>query len=455
MPLKQKEAPAKRKTERVKRGLGSASITVKHVRATARQRGVIDTVLGRCQEDGAARRVMIATIMCITQEANAGEGMATTGSYIGLYGQGDYPTLYGSTADRLDADESTHNFLRQWKVKHGGLKKAPGNLAAAIEAIQVSGLGSLYAQWEEEATKTVDTWLDSGGGDGEAEYRTKRYSFTRGEKNGSREDSWEAADRLVKEVGAFRWAAGNVLYVASGDELSAGRPSVTIEGNEGWLRMKPAWSWGSRRPFTEVTLQVLADFWDVMPGGVVLLGRRLGAMSGRWLVFNVSGPSLTSPETTVVLRRPTALRLEPAAERVANDQINVKGKGGGELRDICKQISQYRSAYLYGGGHGPSLSSMKSSTRMDCSSSTSLALHRADMMPGDVAQVSGWFASSWGEPGEGDEFTVWANAGHVWTEFKGPYGRFDTSQHSGESGPAYTTVERSTAGFTPRHWKGH
>lgn len=460
MALKRKEAPAKRKKAKTKRGLGSADVTVKGKKATVRQRNVLDGILDQCEDDGASRRVMVAAVMCAIQESVAGEEQGRTGDDdLGIYHQG---RNWIDEAGAKDPRRATHAFLitgpTSWKKVHGGVKRAPGDLNAALMKVQISVGG--YAPWESEASDIVDAWLDAGGTTAsESDGIIKRYSFTRGERGGERENSWEAADRLVKEVGAFRWAAANVFYAVSMDELRRGKPSLTIHGDEGWLRMHPAWTWSSRRSITEMTLEVFADRWDVMPGGVVLLHRKLGAMSGRWVVFNVSGPALDSPEATVVLRRPVRLREEPASERTEGaEEDGPEGAAGTteRLRSACREISAKRSDYLYGGGHGPPVGELKSNSHLDCSSSTSLALSRAGFFEKDrPAMTSGEFAESWGEPGKGDEFTVWASPTHVWIEFKDPYGRFDTSQHDGKSGPAYTTKKRSTKGFEPRHWRGH
>lgn len=459
MALTRTQAPAKRDTaDKVARGTGSERYTVKGKRATARQRAVIDGVLGQAREDRASRRVMIAAVMTVTEESNAGElAHVTTGDDdTGIYQQG---RPWVSVADAKDPAASTHAFLitgpTAWKKVHGSVKKAPGNLSQAIHEVQRNRDPNAYAQWEEEATGTVDTWLAS---DGESEGGTyiKRYTFTRGEKGGQRENSWDAAQRLVEEVGAYRWAAGNVFYAVSGDELRAGKPSLTIAGGEGWLLREPAWSWAASRAISEVTLVALADRWDVLPGAVVVLHRSYGAMSGRWMVWNVSGTALESPEVTIVLRRPTRLRSEPASE--VADRSGESGEGGGALMDAAKQISDNRAPYLYGGGHGPKLANLSSSDRLDCSSSVSLALYRSKMFDGSVAITSGAF-ESWGKPGKGEEFTVWANASHVWVEFyddEGAFaGRFDTSQHDGPSGPAFSSKPRGDQDrFRARHWPG-
>jgi len=436
------------------RGTGSSDYTVKGKRATAKQRDVIDGCLAQASEDNASRRVMIAVIMCITQESNAGElaSVMTGNDDVGIFQQG---RNWVTEKEAKDPAASTHAFLvtgpTSWKKVNGGVKSAPGNLDSAIRKVQISIGG--YAPWEKEATKTVDTWLDTGGRAG-TDY-VKQYNFTRGDKGGQKENSWDAAARLVEEVGAYRWAAGNVFYAVSGDELRAGAPSLSIRGDEGWLVRQPAYSWANNREISEVTLDVLGDRWDVMPGACIVLTSLFGPMAGRWLVWNASGDRLDSPIIHVTLRRPTRLKDEPPSESAQHAETDSEG---GDLYDICKKISDNRHAYVYGGSHGPKLSSLQPSSPFDCSSSCSYALFKAGMFDGSVAIVSGDFASSWGKAGKGDDFTIWANSTHVWMEGYEdgkPKWRFDTSQHSGKSGPMLTTVARSDQGrFQPRHWGG-
>lgn len=457
--LNRPQTAAHRSTTPVVRGTGAGDYKVKGKRATAKQRATIDGCLAQAAADNAGRRTMVAVVMTITQESNAGEDQGKTGNDdLGIYQQG---RNWIDEKGAKDPAKSTHAFLvtgpTSWKKVHGGLKKAPGNLSLAIHQVQGNRDPAAYAPWEKEAEKTVDTWLATGG-EGTV-YYLKKYTFTRGEKGGQRENSWDAAGRLTSEVGAYRWAAANVFYAASGDELRAGAPSLTIRGTEGFLLKRPAWSWAGGRAISEVTLQVLADRWDILPGGVVLLDRRLGAaMAGRWLVWNVSGASLDSPEATVVLRRPTRLRREPANEV---GERTIGSGSGSDLQQACETISRERGSYVYGAGHGPALKTLKSSAHLDCSSAVSLALYRAGLFEGRThAIVSGEFASSYGKAGKGDEFTVWANGEHVWIEGYDATGkpawRFDTSHHGGKSGAAYTVVPRTDQGrFTARHHPGH
>lgn len=437
-------------------------ITVKGKRATAAQRSTINACLTEGKRLGASTRVLVAIVMAITQESNAGDPAATRrGDAAGPDSRGPFQQRapWGSLSDRMDPTASTRLFLtadkgagvQGWKVVHGSLSVAPGGLSAAINAVQHSAYPNAYAQWQSEAEKTVaafegsDGNLDSSGTD-------RRYEFTRGERGGERESSWDASGRLAEEVNFNRWAAGNVLYFVSDEELRRGAPSLTIRGDEGWLLTDvPQWDWGGARPLSEITIQVLAEAWGVLNGGVVIFAAG-GPWDGRWLVAGVSGSRLDSPVVDVQLRRPTLIAPEPAAEA----QGETAADGDSDLLGACQTVDGQNRAYLLGGGHGGPLSSIKPDDSLDCSSSCSYVLWKADMFPGSTAIVSGAFASSWGKAGKGREFTVWANASHVWIQFhSGSYARFDTSPWgSGPSGPHLRTTQRPTDGFTPRHWEG-
>jgi hypothetical protein len=442
-----------RKRDGHRKGLGAGTaITVKGRRATAKQRRTIDQCLAEADSLGASRRVLIAVVMTITQESRAGEDVQQTGNDdTGIYQQGrNWVTLLES---RQPAP-STRAFLvtgpTAWKKRHGSLKHAPGDLNAAIMKVQGSIGG--YGRWEQEATATVEAWIgaDGFGTSGGATY-AKRYEFTRGEKNGQRETSWDAMGRLADEVNSRRWAATNILHYAGEEELRAAEPSVEVFGDEGWLLARPAWEWGSGRTVSEVTLRVLADRWTVVPGGVVVMSAP-GPTRGRWLVRSVTGARLDSPEAEVVLKRPTRKRPEPAPE-TATTSTETGGSASGLLA-ICKQISGQDRDYRLGGGHGGPLSKIRPNDPLDCSSSCSLALKRAGMFDGNVAIVSGEFARSWGKSGKGRDFTVWANDGHVWIEFHGAGSvkRFDTGGGMPRGPHTRTTARGDQDRFKARHW---
>jgi hypothetical protein len=108
----------------------------------------------------------------------------------------------------------------------------------------------------------------------------------------------------------------------------------------------------------------------------------------------------------------------------------------------------YGKPYIWGGGHGPPLSS-----------AVSYVLHAGGVF-GDSALVSGDLAN-WGLPGPGRYVTVYANAGHAFMYVAGL--RFDTSHTGIDTGPnqnqegprwrVYPTVP-SWAAWSVRHPPG-
>jgi hypothetical protein len=121
-----------------------------------------------------------------------------------------------------------------------------------------------------------------------------------------------------------------------------------------------------------------------------------------------------------------------------------------------KQMSDHTPGYRFGGGHGVPLYRVSSYQGLDCSSSTSKALYDAGIFPHTYAWVSGDFARSFGQPGTGKLFTIYANWEHVWIRlYKGNYWRFDTSPHGdGGRGPKLRKLPRFSSTFTARHYPG-
>jgi hypothetical protein len=448
----------------------NARITVKGTRATPDQRRNLHGVLTECQAQGCSHDVMVATVCCVTQESVAkrlGYGDAAGPDSRGLFQQ---RAPWGSSSARLDPRKSTRMFLTGggggqpgWKQKHGSLKRVPGSIESAVKAVQVSVGG--YGQHEREARHTVKAWggagADGSSGSGGGTY-TKSYQFTRN----TGESSWDAIKRLADEVGWRCFVVGNSVYYMSESDLYARRARYEVAPDDASvLELTYDVDWG--RPVSELTLTVALDEWGAPPGSVVLVDG-YGPPDGRWLIVSTRRDYF-EPTAEVQCRQPGKEKLEPANERgqrAANASSSSSGSSG-EQRDASKGSKLYREAkrisdaggtYVYGGGHGPRLSSLSSGQGLDCSSSVSLALYRAGMMEGrDNAIVSGAFASSWGKPGRGETFTVWANAGHVWIQLHGLGNawRFDTSPYgSGGRGPRLRSTPRPTAGFTPRHFPG-
>lgn len=453
-----------------KKGTGrSLDFKVKGKDATPAQRKVLDATLSEVARLRGSRRVMIGTVMMKTQESVMGKKKGRTGNDdIGDSQQG---REWISEANAKDPAKTTRAFLlgseagvggtgavKGWKQRFGSLRTAPGNLDGAITSVQISSGG--YAQWEAEATKTVDAWLGRGGGTA-GEVVEQAYEFTRGDRDGGRETSWSASGRWAEEVGWQRTAMLNTACWTSEDELRAAAIALHIDGGEPWLLGELEPDTAATRPAEEITFDALTERWGMLPGAAITLDRKLFDIYGRWLVSRVED-TLCGDKSTITIRRPMEKSPEPAPSTESAGGETETG-GATTIADkvfaAAKQISDQGRSYVYGGGHGPKLASLVSTrSGLDCSSSSALALYLAGAYSRDVAIVSGEFAASFGAAGRGKYFTVWANGGHVWIEFhgKGRDGwRFDTSpQGSGERGPRLRSGSRSNSGFTPRHLPG-
>lgn len=103
--------------------------------------------------------------------------------------------------------------------------------------------------------------------------------------------------------------------------------------------------------------------------------------------------------------------------------------------------------YKYGGGHA-----RVKDSGYDCSGTVSYALIGGDLLDDPLDSSS---FMSWGERGKGEWITVYTNPGHAFVEIAGM--RLDTSaagDPSGDKGPQWRPVLRSTKGFKARHPEG-
>ncbi|HEY8583015.1 MAG TPA: hypothetical protein VIL49_08700, partial [Capillimicrobium sp.] len=103
--------------------------------------------------------------------------------------------------------------------------------------------------------------------------------------------------------------------------------------------------------------------------------------------------------------------------------------------------------YVYGGGHGRA-EGLFVDTAYDCSGSISFALANAGLM--DRPMTSGEMMS-WGEPGQGEWVTIYANEGHAFMVVGGA--RFDTVGLR-ETGSRWQEPFRTVSGFTAVHPPG-
>jgi hypothetical protein len=128
---------------------------------------------------------------------------------------------------------------------------------------------------------------------------------------------------------------------------------------------------------------------------------------------------------------PDGTAIAPAS---APDEVKLLIAAANEIHD---------KPYKYGGGHGRWID-----TGYDCSGSMSYAYHGAGLLD-EALDSSGFMA--WGDPGEGEWVTNYANPGHAYMVIAGL--RFDTSGRA-EDGSRWDTEMRSSSGYIVRHPPG-
>lgn len=447
----EKQSQKKSKTEKASDGdkgvADGASVTIGGKKADSEQKQIIDRVLSAADSHNPPDKALLALIeACIVESKfrNLSGGDRDSAGVLQLR-----TGLHGASTAR-DVEKSVSMFLTEGFTGQGGaisLAKAHPDWTAGkiAQAVQGSAFPSRYDQAKSEAQKIADEF--SGGG-GSQSY-TKSYQFARG-KN---ESSWDAIGRLAEEVNWRRFMRSGKLWFISEDRLFRQKPSLSIsEELAGVDSIDYELDLYARTPIAEATVEARTERWTALPGMVVKV-EKSGPADGRWLVSSITQSLLDKGGAAEIsLRKPTPSKLEPAPETAVRSS---EGAGSGEGVDAVYKkaisISDKNYPYVWGGGH--STAGEPSGGGYDCSGYVSACLAAGGML--DKPLTSGALAS-WGSAGEGTDMTVWANDEHTFIEFKGRnYKWADTSQQAGgPAGPHVRKGNRSTAGFTARHWSG-
>lgn len=432
-------------------------LMIQGVEATREQKRNMEIVIDTARDfSGSSTRSILAAIVAVIQESwckNLSGGDRDSRGIL---------QVRDSTAATIHLDNRDIGACVEWFMKKGFWGKGgavdladahpnknPGWIA---QQVQGSGVPDAYAKWEPEA----EDWLKAATGleltSGGGTYR-KSYQYKRDKD----EVSWDCMQRLAGDVNWRCFMVGRAMYYMSEQQLYQRRVRYHVKpGDPTVINLSYNMDWG--KPVQEATLQVNLDRWGAPPGCVVMI-EGYGPADGRWLVRDIDRGWFDS-DAEVTLVQPTPATPEPASEIVQRDVQSAQDDVSG-LYDACKKISQAGGPYVYGGGHGPKLSSLHSGQGLDCSSSTSLALYRAGFWDDkyDTARVSGDF-ENWGRRGRGDLFTVCYSNSHVYIRFESGAGvdaeRFDTSPwgDSHGSGPRLRTTygRKDDAGMKLRHW---
>ncbi len=158
---------------------------------------------------------------------------------------------------------------------------------------------------------------------------------------------------------------------------------------------------------------------------------------------NMAADGVVGPATWVALG---VRGRHPVLKRTRGRSARGRGRGVPVAvgRAIAAANRIARTPYLYGGGHATF-----NDKAYDCSGSISYVLHHAGRLrrPLDSRALA-----SYGAPGRGRYITIYTSPGHAFMVIRGR--RYDTSARLSARGSRWTSIMRSTAGYTVRHPPG-
>lgn len=447
-------------------GVKGSGLTIKGQPATLEQRRNIATFLAVGQQGRAPERPLLAGLIAGIAEGGWQTDLRNfqTGDAAGPF------QILRSTAAALgisqtDVAAGSRAFLfgingRSFTGGPGAVALArqnpswgPGDIANAVEG---GGAGAgFYAAHLDEAKRWLQAGTDGQIASGTAWVRD--YTFERRKK----ESTWAACWRLLVEERRWRlFTREGVVIIASDLALARARPSITLAEHTEAVPEGIDFEWHRALRVGEATGQLYAGRYQADPGEVVEV-TDLPQLDRVWLLASATVPLFESrPLIDFTLAKPRPPKAEPNPQVDSIGPIATGTAGGvGRLKAACREIDRQDLPYVWGGGHAHAGTPDRGDgsdpgVGYDCSGAVGAALAMAGMgyRIGEPIPGSGTMASSWGEPGQGQDFTLWANNDHVFLHFADGT-RFDTGGGP-PSGPHLRDSHRATAGFTPRRWPG-
>jgi hypothetical protein len=305
----------KKTSERTRRAelagglLSTTDLTVKGTAANKSQLEVLEEVLDAGSEMGANKKVMLSSLMCVTQESDAQNSKGEGGVNVGPFDQNEHDGWPASGSVGTDAKAYFKQAIANDKAN------PQLSLQDLVQSVQKSGAGaSKYAPWRAEAEKTLTEYGEKGIGAKHGHTYTKEYDFHVGLPDGPQnENYWEASERLAEEVNWRRFVVGNTFYYVSDKDLMARKPIAEFsEDSEGIEEINGHID--GNILVSEAVVKCRATRWFAPPGSVVKV-INTGPFNGRWLVFSIFR-DLFSTECEIKLHQPQATKPEKAPQSV-------------------------------------------------------------------------------------------------------------------------------------------
>jgi hypothetical protein len=455
------------KNKKHKPGLSAHSkLTIKNQPIDPEQRANLETALEQATKDSAGHLATLALICAGIGESTFRKGEVAhsqNGAQVGVWQSDVIP------ADQVA--EQAHYFLIGGKsFQEGGaihLAKTqptltPGEIATMVE--KSGEPGDFYNVYKDEAQAAINAFTGfDAGALSEGTTFAKEYQYER--RFG--EDTWECARRLADEVNWYLFIVDGAGHFHSGTYLKRSMPLMLVAPGADGLIGNPTIGFMTSPKYDDtVNVECHAAKWAAPPGSTAELAG-YGQASGIWFVTAITRERMKSSVTVITLGRVKPPKKEPPHEvGTLPEALTAEGGRGTALAayGAAGELSKLKLEYGWGGGHGAhELAKVANGgLRLDCSGAVSWVLWKVGMHESDTGDASTVLGESWGEAGEGKYMTVWANAEHVFIEFKipgKPHSRLDTVPWPGEENgprlrPFSPLPETSTHNFTARRWPG-
>lgn len=313
-------------------------VTFKGVKANIGQIHISDIVLDTGMSMGVSFKLLVCSIMTITQESNATDLAIASGPNGEGYGPFSQTAAWRSAGYpggvHGDVAECARGFFQvAKKVEKSNPNMAKGPLC---QEVQHAGAGELYSQWEDEATKTVEAYL--GGASPGSEFSsevTKRYPF-QVDKN---QDYWDWMGEAAEEVQWRRFmVAGKLYYISEPDLLKSQVRMLVTPQSQGVENVDFDYTMGKK--VIEATITCWAKDWSAPPGTVVkfkgygpLDGKKKEKFKGRFIVATINSDLFTD-YVTVTVKKAMRPLPEPAPETETRTQQVPGGAGGASTDDL-------------------------------------------------------------------------------------------------------------------------
>lgn len=366
----------------------TADLTVNRLPMNAVQQENTDRVLQVGASRGAARSVLVAAVIVINEESHATNlSYSSDGLSAGLFQQIFYPHKYwwGTKEQVMDIEWSANQFYDRAIAayqKNPSIQPEYIALEGQVAGNQEGRIIPIWKRFREEAERTVSHWgfplgaassgvgakstieerraqeaannqtstpsdsasfvtAETGGMSLDLEQDASDHQFQRGimtildgQTKLKLEHTWECSGRLAEEINWRRFMVSGSFYLMSEPYLFRSRPIMKInEDSDGVMAIDGEYTVGANNATISVTCHI--SRWAAPPGSMIYI-YRMGPLSGRWLVSEISR-NLFTTEATISLKKPRPILPEPILDQetaltfdinAANASVRPDDRGG-------------------------------------------------------------------------------------------------------------------------------